>query len=480
MGFFDRLFRKMPETEREKPIPRGTVTVYKTQLNDTTIKAMQKKYIAFDVETTGLHPNRDRIVEVGAVLFEQGQAVKRYGSMIDPGIPISPSATAVNHITNEMLAAAPREKVIYPVLMEFLGDALEGETILCAHNAAFDMAFLSETLMRLGYSGKLFYADTLALSRKLVKGLPHYKQEDVAAYFGIVNEQAHRAMSDAETCGKILWELLQCAEEEIAAQERYFEESRPNEEEMEVCAYIQDVIAKTDRDIELLHFTKYQKGYVSAYYLYEILRFRFLKKGKYIVIKKEDLPEGMNWTEPCNKAEGGEDNVRVFFHSPFELEPLQDCILKSYQRCKDDAWYCFGMNRPPYHTALEMAEESHRLSSAEIGRLLNSARKREEERIQQEKEQVEREEALQLEKQRKALEKQKKTEEKKAAAKLPKRPIGKPVLQLTDEMEVIQRFESISEASKAAGVSTKCIRDTAAGKQKHAGGYIWKFEEEEK
>lgn len=193
----------------EEKTRRGLISTRKIQVNKTTVPKLKKQYLAFDVETTGLSPVNNKIIEVGAVLFESGRITKEYGTLINPEVSIPYSATAINHITNDMIKDAPKEKEAYAGLTAFLGDALDGGTIVCAHNASFDMRFLSETLMRLGYDGNILYADTLSLSRKLIKGLYNYKQDTVAGHFNIVNLKSHRAVSDAEVCGKILWNLLQ-------------------------------------------------------------------------------------------------------------------------------------------------------------------------------------------------------------------------------------------------------------------------------
>ena len=212
MGIFDKLFKKKAiesqqsipvkqdkqekttvnmVTQKAEPIVkeqliRGYVGTYKKQVDYATVKELKKRYIAFDVETTGLSPMNDKIIEVAAVLFENGEIIKGYSSLVNPEVFIPYSATAINHITNEMVKDAPKECIVYAELVDFLGDALKQQTTICAHNASFDMNFLSETLMRLGYDGKISYVDTLSLSRSLIKGLHNYKQDTVAMYFDLV------------------------------------------------------------------------------------------------------------------------------------------------------------------------------------------------------------------------------------------------------------------------------------------------------
>ena len=173
--------------------PSGHIDVEKNSLDVPTFDALTKTFIAFDVETTGLSPTSDRIVELGAVRFVDGQPTETFSSLVNPGIRISPSASAVNHITNDMLYTAPTESMIYPNFVDFLGNALNGEVVMCAHNASFDFGFLSNTLLRLGYHGKICYVDTLSLSRMYIPGLDNYKQCTLENYFALNNSisQAH-------------------------------------------------------------------------------------------------------------------------------------------------------------------------------------------------------------------------------------------------------------------------------------------------
>jgi DNA polymerase III epsilon subunit family exonuclease len=185
-----------------------TARISKHNLSNKKIDSLKKEFYALDVETTGFNPISDRIVEVAAVHFVDGKKADSFASLVNPKVKIPPAASAVNNITNAMIAASPSEECVYQGLIEFLGEALEGSIIMCAHNAGFDFGFLGNTLTRLGYDGRFEVVDTLQLSRKLIPGLPNYKQGTVGRHFGITNKKAHRAASDAEECGEILCRLL--------------------------------------------------------------------------------------------------------------------------------------------------------------------------------------------------------------------------------------------------------------------------------
>lgn len=166
------------------------------------------KFIAFDLETTGIKPKEDRIVEIGAVLFEGNRAVKGYGTLINPGIPIPPDASAVNGITDEMVADQPRVNEVLSDFAEFCGDLP-----LVAHNAPFDFKFLLEAIKAHRASAPTgVVLDTLPLVRKVFPGLMNYKLGTLVRHFGFPSGTFHRAEEDSAYCGLLFDKLLQTLE----------------------------------------------------------------------------------------------------------------------------------------------------------------------------------------------------------------------------------------------------------------------------
>ena len=331
MGIFDFFKRKEETTQSgEAAVRQGIALSKKIEVGAREESRLRKCFIAFDVETTGLSPATDRIVELGAVLFQDGEVSKTFSSLVNPGIPIPASATSINHITNKMLSKAPTETEIYPQLVSFFGGAMCGEIIMCAHNARFDFSFLCSSLSRLGYDANIVYIDTLGFARKTLHGLENYKQCTLEKYFGLVNAASHRASSDAENCGKILLKLLDEAGASLEEERKKAEKARPNAQETEVCAYIQDVIARGGGNIDKLRFRKNSNGYVDACCLNTFLKFKFAKKGKYILVERGYPALTKYVTEPCTQSEGGADYVRVFFSSPFDLKPLSEYIYRTF------------------------------------------------------------------------------------------------------------------------------------------------------
>ena len=116
LGFFKKNANLATQVEKETmaeiPVQRGTAISKRVELDSHNENSIRNCYIAFDVETTGLSPISDRIVEIGATIFQNGIVQRVFSSLVNPGISISQSASAVNHITNSMLNSAPSEKYI--------------------------------------------------------------------------------------------------------------------------------------------------------------------------------------------------------------------------------------------------------------------------------------------------------------------------------------------------------------------------------
>ena len=367
-----------PSDMRAKPglAPRGSVSLTRLGINAGSIDELRSGFIAIDFETTGLSPQGDRIVEVGAVKFENGKQVDRLSMLINPGRPMPSSATAVNHITDRMLLGKPREREALSTIKAFLGDALEGETPLVAHNAQFDMSFLSEALVRDGSTASIRSADTLMWSRMLVKGLSNYKQGTVARRFRIANKNAHRAESDAEACGLIMSMLLDIAEEDARFDRGLVARSRPSDEELEVCAFIQDAIVRSGGSAEGLGFYHGTKGYVKVMRTNRVAKFKFTKKGRYLVLEESEVPEGYPYIEPCTMTEGGTEYVRLYFNSPYDLEPLRGYFYESYRSVMRELGELFPPGSSFEESETESVARRHRLGEAEISKLLQSGKLR--------------------------------------------------------------------------------------------------------
>ena len=168
-------------------------------LNITEFTPISKsRYIAFDLETTGLNYDSDAIVEIGAVLVENGVIIKEYHQMVDPERLMPADAAAVNHITDEMLAGQPKIHQVLPSFLTFVGDE-----ILAAHYAPFDIRFLCQACMRNRFRIPVGFFDTLELARYWPEA-QNKKLVTLASTAGIQIDNAHRALSDARAVAEFI------------------------------------------------------------------------------------------------------------------------------------------------------------------------------------------------------------------------------------------------------------------------------------
>ena len=162
------------------------------------------EYVIFDTETTGLSAVYDSIIEIGATKMLNGEVIDRFDEFINPGHPLSEVTTNLTSITNEMVENAPDETVIISKFMDFIGD-----DILVGHNVTFDMGFMNAALTRMGRPRLAMpVIDTLEMSRTLHSEYRNHKLDSLAKRYNIVLEHHHRADSDAETTGYLMYKLF--------------------------------------------------------------------------------------------------------------------------------------------------------------------------------------------------------------------------------------------------------------------------------
>ncbi len=150
-------------------------------------------FVCLDCETTGLDFEKDQIIEVACVRFDFDHIHDTFETLIDPGMPIPESSTAIHHITDSMVQGKPKIDTVLPQIFEFLG-----KHILVGHGITTDVTFLSNASKRLNIPSKLSshpYVDTLRLAR-LYGESPTNSLEMLRRHFNIADEGAHRAMSD--------------------------------------------------------------------------------------------------------------------------------------------------------------------------------------------------------------------------------------------------------------------------------------------
>lgn len=166
---------------------------------------MSMRFVAFDLETTGTLPGVDRIVEIGAVRMVNGEVDAVYSTLVDPLRPIPAGASAVNGISDDMVAGKPKVEDLLPSLTEFCGD-----DILVAHNAPFDFQFLTADYKRFEIpTPKGLVLCSYAMSKKVYPGLANYKLGTLVQHLQIDANGFHRAEADATYAGKLFLKMIE-------------------------------------------------------------------------------------------------------------------------------------------------------------------------------------------------------------------------------------------------------------------------------
>ncbi|MFL9711525.1 exonuclease domain-containing protein [Methylobacillus sp. Pita1] len=179
---------------------------------------MLPAYVLLDLETTGATPVTDRITEIGLIRYENGVEVKRWQTLVNPEMHISPFINAITGISNAMVKDAPLFRDVANELLSHLHGA-----VLCAHNVRFDYGFLKNEFKRLGMTLRQNVLCTVKLSRRLYPEYKSHGLDAIIARHGIVCAARHRAMGDVDVMAEFLLiaeaehglETLQATAEEL-------------------------------------------------------------------------------------------------------------------------------------------------------------------------------------------------------------------------------------------------------------------------
>lgn len=161
------------------------------------------EFCSIDLETTGVNPAFDRIVEIGAVRFTTAGVISEYQKLVNPGVSIPENVIRIHGITDEMVSGAP---LINDILDEFY-DFISG-AILVIQNPRFDLSFIERAFhVRDGKSPELKAIDTVNLAQKHFPALQNHKISTLTEHLGL-KLQSHRALDDAIACMSVFTAVI--------------------------------------------------------------------------------------------------------------------------------------------------------------------------------------------------------------------------------------------------------------------------------
>ena len=184
---FDMLENKIQEKNVSGKIKSDIIK------NKNTIRFVDD-YVLVDIETTGLSPIEDEIIEIGAIKVKNNLIVDTFNQLIKVNRRLSLFITNLTGITNEMLETGKIPTKVYHEFINFIG-----EDIIIGHNINFDLGFLSNKCKKyINYNLTNDYIDTLYIARRLIPNSINYKLGTLAKLFNISYEGAHRGLKDVE------------------------------------------------------------------------------------------------------------------------------------------------------------------------------------------------------------------------------------------------------------------------------------------
>lgn len=261
-------------------------------------QSLYDEYVVFDIETTGLKKETDKIIEIGAVKVKNGVITDKFSSFINPHQKLSEKITKLTSITDDMLKDAKEANEIIPEFIKFFSGS-----VLVAHNANFDVGFIRQWAKENNQEINNTVLDTVELSRLLFPELSRHKLDIVAKHLGVSLENHHRAVDDAGATAEIFVKCIKILEQK----------NIKNLDEINILA--SDLINK--KKLKTYHaviLVKNQKGLRNLYELISKSHIDyFMRRPR---IPKSDylkLNEGLLIGTACEAGE--------FFKAVFENKP---------------------------------------------------------------------------------------------------------------------------------------------------------------
>lgn len=164
--------------------------------------------VIFDLETTGLSPEKESIIEISALRIKGGEIVDEFSTLVNPGVHIPYESSAITGITDDMVAGSPDVKAALGMFRSFVGNE-----VLVGHNIRnFDLKFIQrDALKYFGSEMTNEYVDTLVVARRCLPQLSSRSLESLSSYYGVSYDGAHRALADCH----ITYEIYKRLKDEL-------------------------------------------------------------------------------------------------------------------------------------------------------------------------------------------------------------------------------------------------------------------------
>ncbi len=197
-----------------------------------------KDFTAIDLETTGLSPDYDSIIELAAIRYRDGKPTDRYSQLVNPGFGLDEFITELTGITDDMLEGSPEIEKVLPDYLSFIGD-----DIIVGHNVNFDVNFVYDNCINQHLPPfRNDFIDTMRMARRLHKDWPNHKLDTMLSRLDVGDRTLHRALNDTELTAECYLQMTNDpnfaaamstawhggpSAKDIVAQEGFLDESSP-------------------------------------------------------------------------------------------------------------------------------------------------------------------------------------------------------------------------------------------------------------
>ncbi len=286
-------------------------------------------YVVFDLETSGLDPEKYEIVEIGAIRYKCGEKDAEFHTYVKPSYPIPSAASSVNKITSSMVSSAPTFDEIRSSFLNFIG-----VLPLVAHNARFDVHFLQTEL---GHHIENLIIDTLKLSRDFFPYLSNHKLESLKKHFNIQSD-SHHALDDCIVTAYLYQECQRLAKERWLKNRPTIDLSLPNDSHImakpqkEYYDTLFNLLSEHKRPCNIRAiFFKNQKDFSVNIGHLRLCKFVFQKSGVFIVLPFENQSEKLlQGKVEYVISNNSSHNVKIALPSPESLLPISDLLFQVY------------------------------------------------------------------------------------------------------------------------------------------------------
>lgn len=278
--------------------------------------SLEDDFVVFDIETTGLNPQQDRITEIGAVKIRNGQIVDRFSAFVNPGVSIPSFIVKLTGITDDMVKDAPPIEQVLNEFMEFIQGS-----VLVAHNANFDVGFIKQNAKVMGEKVKNSYIDTLELCRKMFPELGRYKLNIVAKHLKIELENHHRAVHDSMATAKIFLHCINVLKEKGCKSIKDMQNAFDGEVNLKASSYHAIILVKNKVGLKNLYKIVSQ-SHLKYFYKKPRVPKKLLMEYREGLILGSACEAGELYRAILNNKSEDEISKIVRFYDYLEIQPL--------------------------------------------------------------------------------------------------------------------------------------------------------------